>query len=322
MKRPAPWPAPCLFGLALAACQPPSPASLQGYVETEMLELGAASAGRLEALPVVQGAQVSAGSLLFRLEAERERAQLMEADAALAAAEARLADLAKGRRSEELAVIEAQLAQARTAQALAARQLERTAILHAKRLASPEAVDESRSREQQARQRLDELAASLASARLAARDDSLRQAEAEREAARARQAQAQWQLTQRELKAPLAGVVQELLFRPGEFVPAGAPVLRLLPPEHIKVRFYIPEPELPRYRLGQKLSLSCDGCGAPLPVTLRYVSSEAQYTPPVIYSKENRAKFVYLAEAWPEPGQATRLRPGQPVDLSAVRGDD
>ena len=116
----------------------------------------------------------------------------------------------------------------------------------------------------------------------------------------------------------MAGVVQELLFRPGEFVPAGAPVLRLLPPGHIKIRFYIPEPELPRYRLGQKLRLRCDGCGEPLAVTLRYVSGEAQYTPPVIYSKENRAKFVYLAEAWPEPAEASRLRPGQPVDLEVT----
>ncbi len=93
------------------------------------------------------------------------------------------------------------------------------------------------------------------------------------------------------------------------------PVVRLLPPGNIKLRFFVPQDELGRLRLGQALEAACDGCGAPIPARISYIATQAEYTPPVIYSREVRGKLVFMVEARPQADQATRLHPGQPVDV-------
>ena len=115
---------------------------------------------------------------------------------------------------------------------------------------------------------------------------------------------------------PAAGTVQDTYFVEGEWVPAGRPIVSLLPPGNVKVRFYVPETVVGALRIEQAIQVSCDGCGAPLRATLSYVSAQAEFTPPVLYSKESRAKLVFLVEARPQPQDSARLRPGQPVDVS------
>ncbi|HEX7971800.1 MAG TPA: HlyD family secretion protein, partial [Thiobacillus sp.] len=115
--------------------------------------------------------------------------------------------------------------------------------------------------------------------------------------------------------APVAGQVQDRLYLPGEFVPAGNPVVALLPPDNLKLRFFVGEPELARVKPGQAVRAHCDGCGADIPATVRFVSTEAEYTPPVIYSRENRAKLVYLVEAGVAAKDAARLHVGQPIEV-------
>jgi HlyD family secretion protein len=101
-------------------------------------------------------------------------------------------------------------------------------------------------------------------------------------------------------------------FRPGELVPAGRPVISILPPEMIKLRFFVPEPDLPRFTLGTRVDVTCDGC-TPVPARVSFLSSSAEYTPPVIYSLDERSKLVFLLEAKAEnPGA---LRPGQPITV-------
>jgi HlyD family secretion protein len=136
------------------------------------------------------------------------------------------------------------------------------------------------------------------------------------EAARAVVAQAQWRLGQKDQPAPRSGLVQDTFFVPGEWVPAGKPVVSLLPPENVKLRFFVPEPLIGRLRTGQKVSAACDGCGNPVEATISYVAPKAEYTPPVIYSKEARAKLVFLVEARVAAADAVRLHPGQPVDVT------
>jgi HlyD family secretion protein len=98
-------------------------------------------------------------------------------------------------------------------------------------------------------------------------------------------------------------------------VPAGRPVASLLPPGNIKLRFYVPEPEVGSIHVGQRIAATCDGCGAAIPGAIAYVSPQPEYTPPVIYSRQERAKLVFLVEARPDAGQAQRLKPGQPLDV-------
>ena len=122
-------------------------------------------------------------------------------------------------------------------------------------------------------------------------------------------------LTQKSLRAPQDGYVTDTLYVQGEWVPAGSPVVTLLPPANTKVRFFVPERILGSIRLGQQVSVLCDGCGEPVPAPVTYVAPQAEYTPPVIYSRENRAKLVFMVEARPAPAHAAKLHPGQPVEV-------
>jgi len=132
--------------------------------------------------------------------------------------------------------------------------------------------------------------------------------------AEARLNSVQTRLARRRIASPAAGVVQQIYFRPGEMVPAGRPVLALLPPGHVKVRFYVSEAALPRITRGDSVDMHCDGCADGLTARISFIASSAEYTPPVIYSLEERAKLVFLVEALPEHPEA--LRVGQPLSVA------
>jgi HlyD family secretion protein len=137
-------------------------------------------------------------------------------------------------------------------------------------------------------------------------------ASAELRSAEARVATSQTRLARRRLGSPVAGTIQQIYFRPGEMVPAGRPVLAILPPGNLKVRFFVPEPVLPQVTYGETITVRCDGC-ANQSARVSFIAKSAEYTPPVIYSLEERNKLVFLIEALPE--QPDKLRVGQPVDV-------
>lgn len=140
-------------------------------------------------------------------------------------------------------------------------------------------------------------------------------AEAAVQAAQAALAQAQWALDQKRAGAPAAGYVDDTYYRAGEWVPAGSPVVSLLPPANRKIRFFVPETVVGALKPGQAVTAACDGCAKPVRGTIRYIASEAEFTPPVIYSRERREKLVFLVEAQPVPEDALRLQPGQPLEV-------
>ena len=135
---------------------------------------------------------------------------------------------------------------------------------------------------------------------------ALRTAEAQLTSSRTR-------LARRKLSSPVSGTVQQVYYRPGELVPAGRPVLALLPPGNIKIRFFVPEATLPKIALGEPVTIHCDGCKADAPARVTFISRSAEFTPPVIYSLQERAKLVYLIEA--RTDTPSDLRVGQPVDV-------
>jgi HlyD family secretion protein len=287
---------------------------VQGYIEGEYVYVGAPVAGRLETLHVARGAQVAAGASLFQLDRSSEQPARDEAAARLARAEADLANLRKGKRPSEIESIEAQLAQAQAMLQLAEAELERRERLVASNVASREAVDQARAAYERDRARVAELQAELKTAQLGARTDEIQAAAAEVTAAQAQLAQAEWRLDQMSQAAPQAGAVIDTLYRPGEWVAAGAPVVSLLPPDNVKVRFFVPEPRLGAIEVGDEVRVSCDACPPDLTAVVSFISPDAEYTPPVIYSREMRAKLVYLVEA--RPRQTAALHPGQPVDVT------
>jgi HlyD family secretion protein len=145
---------------------------------------------------------------------------------------------------------------------------------------------------------------------------ALDDAEAALRTAQARLNSAQTRLARRKIVSPVTGSVQQIYFRPGEMVPAGRPVLALLPPGNIKVRFFVPEAMLPHIAYGDRVRIGCDGCPADLTARVSFIAKQAEYTPPVIYSLEERAKLVFLIEALPD--KPDNLRVGQPVDVRLI----
>ena len=293
---------------------PAAKPALHGYVEGEYVRVAAPFAGQLTVLSVQRGMPVKAGAPLFALEQENEKAARLEAGARLQSAVSHLADLQKGKRPDEVSAVDAQLAQARASAKLSQTQLLRDEKLVKERFIAPERLDQTRAARDRDQAHVAELAAQLRVTKQGGRSDEVNAARAEMAAAQAAVEQAQWRLDQKSVKSPVSGLVQDTIYVAGEWVPAGLPVVSLLPPANIKIRFFIPEPLLAKLKIGQALPLGCDGC-AQLNARVSYISDQAEYTPPVIYSNEARAKLVYLAEARLAPEDAVKLHPGQPVDI-------
>jgi HlyD family secretion protein len=132
---------------------------------------------------------------------------------------------------------------------------------------------------------------------------------------RQRVIQAEWNFNQKRQSAPLAGLVYDTLFRQGEWVAAGKPVVVLLPPQNIKVRAFVPETRVGSIHYGDTTRVSVDGVPDPFIGKVSYISPHAEYTPPVIYSRESRAKLVFMIESVFDPEVSANLHPGQPVDV-------
>ena len=139
-------------------------------------------------------------------------------------------------------------------------------------------------------------------------------AEAALRTAQARLNSAQTRLTRRKMFSPVTGSVQQIYYRAGELVPAGKPIVALLPPANLKVRFFVPEAMLPKLSIGEPVTISCDGCDKGLTAKISFIARSSEFTPPVIYSMEERSKLVFLIEARPE--RPERLRVGQPVSVT------
>ncbi len=300
----------------VAACGNPGPPALQGYVEGEYVRVAAPFAGTLVKLDVQRGQSVAAGAHLFALEAENEGAERREAEEGMKRAQAQLDDLRRGKRATEIDAARAQLAQAEAAAVLSAKEYARQLDLVSKGFVSQQATDASRAARDRDRARVTEQQSDLATTRAGARPGEIRAAEAQAAAAREALSQADWRLRQKSVSTTVAGTVADTLFAAGEWVPAGAPVVSLLPPANVKVRFFVPEPRLAAVQVGQKVTLACDGCAANLQATVSFIAPQAEFTPPVIYSKDSRSKLVFLVEARASPEVSAKLHPGQPMDVT------
>ncbi len=306
-----------LAGL-LAACAPAPDPGFSGYVEGDLLYIGPQEAGRVLALPVQEGSTVAAGTTLATLEDDVQRADLAAAEGALGEAKARLEKAkAAAQRPEEIAILTAGQRRAEAALDLSRIELERQKTLVPKGATSQANLDTAQHTYDQNQASLDEINRRIDVARIGSRDEDIAAAEASVRSAAANVDAARVRLARRTLTAPQAGVVQTLYYRPGELVPEGRPVVSVLPPGLIKVRFFVPEPLLATIKVGQPVAVACDGC-PPLVADISFIATAAEYTPPVIYSREERAKLVYQVEARPRDPAAAR--PGQPVTVTRMAG--
>ena len=301
--------------IVLAGCDHSDPNKVQGYVEGEFVYVASPMAGALQSLAVQRGTQVKAGDPLFSLENGSETAARDQAARLFAQAQATLEDEKTGKRPTEIASAEAQLKQAHAALDMSEKDFERQDRLIQTGAISVQDFQKARMTRDQNREQVDQLTSDLQTARLGARVDEIAAAQAGARASKAALAKAQWDLDQKTQNAPKSGLVFDTLYYEGEWVAAGYPVVSLLPPGQIKVRAFVPELQIGAVHVGDRVQVSVDGVGVPFTGRVSFISPEAEYTPPVIYSRESRSKLVIMVEVEFDPIIVGNLHPGQAVDV-------
>jgi HlyD family secretion protein len=287
---------------------------VQGYIEGEFVYVSSPLPGILRELRVQRGAQVKEGEPLFALDDVAEKATRDEAERRLAQARANLADAKKGKRTSEIDAIEAQLQQAKASLALAEKEYGRQQERYKTGANSARDFDLARTKRAEDQQTVSRLEADLATGRLGARDGPVVAAEAAVRAQEAALARADWDYSQKKQSVPQAGVVFDTLYRTGEWVAAGRPVVAILPPKNVKVRAFVPQAKLASIHMGDTFRVSVDGVADQYRAKVSFISPQSEFTPPVIYSKESRSKLVFMIEGVFEAADAEKLHPGHPVD--------
>lgn len=305
-----------LAAVLVLACSGRATEQWTGYAEAELVYVSAPVTGTVKALQAVRGARVAPGAPLFTLDSDIETLARSEAEARLAQAESAAANLRKGRRPAEIAAAEQQLAQAEAALTASRADYQRERDLAAKGFVSSGRLDTLRAQQERDQARVRELQAQLSLARQPARSDEIAAAEAQARAARAQLGQDSWRAAQTQQNSPVAGIVYDILFRVGERVPAVQPVVVLLPDQGLKVRFFVPTAALAGLTLGDQVRLACDGCPPNLAAEVNFISPQAEFTPPVIYSNEARDKLVFRVEAMPGETARAVLKPGMPLTVA------
>lgn len=302
--------------LIVPGCSRKTTESYQGYIEGKFVYVASPQSGRLDHLTVARGDSVDVGHPLFKLDNEPEADEMRQAAQVLESSRSRLADLETGKRPAEVDVTRAELLEAQTEKKQADQilasdraQFDAGGIPETELINAQAAADASAAKVWQ-------LEASLAVDALPAREQQINAQQQQVAADTASLANAKWKLAQKQIPSPRQGLVFDTLYREGEWVAAGNPVVQLLPPGNLEIRFFVPEPVMGKLRVGQAIHIGCDGCSSDTRATISFISAENEYTPPVIYSNENRSKLVYMVIARPTAAEAPSLHPGQPVEVT------
>jgi HlyD family secretion protein len=286
---------------------------LLGYIEADWVYVAAPQPGWVLERPVAPGTRVTRGDLLFRLDADAENAALAEAMASAREADALARDLATGLRPAEIEVLEAKLREAEARLERVRVERDRIVPLASKGLEPLSRADQLEADLDVAVAQVETLSKELLAARDAARV-ALRDAAAARvEAASAAVAGATHQLEQRTIRSTVDGQVEDVFLEAGEFATTGAPVLAVLPDAGLRVRFFVPQAELARIRVGGTVDVRADGLNESLTATITFIATDPEFTPPVIYTRESRQKLVFAVDARVGPGSG--LLPGLPVEV-------
>lgn len=288
----------------------------QGYAEADYLKIGPVLQGRLTSVSVNRGDSVAAGSLLFTQDEIDDLAARDQAARQLAQAKEQLANLLSGGKVTEIQQAQGNLADARATLVRAEADFHRGEKLLATGFATAQNVDQLRADYLSAKAKVAVNAAALDQMRRPmGRDGEIRAQRATVAAAQSALGMAEWRLAQRRVTAPAAGRIADVIAFPGETMDANTPVISLLPPQNIFVRFFVPESAVGALHRGDPVALHCDGCKKGLTGAISFISPTAEYTPPLIYSESNNDKLVFMVEARPKSGEAELFSPGQPVEV-------
>lgn len=303
-----------LLPLILIACKPVDSDIINGYMEGEFVYIAPSASGILEEIYVTKGDNIKIGDKLFSIDTKTLQANVDTAKLSLEKAQSNYADLTKGKRSEEILIILKQKDQAEAVLKNSKQELNRSQELYNDGFASKSDLDLKTKNYNQAKGAYNEIEATLKTAMLGARDDELKMAQHDIEIAKQNLIKAQKVFDDNHPIAKTDGKVEDVFYRLGELITTGSPVIQILPPKNIKARFFINQKLLPKFELGKNILINCDGCTAPIPASITFVSSTAEFTPPVIYSVESRDKLVFMIEATPKEFTPS-LHPGLPINI-------
>ncbi|WP_298626704.1 HlyD family efflux transporter periplasmic adaptor subunit [uncultured Legionella sp.] len=284
---------------------------IEGYVEGENIYIASPFYGVLEHLAVHRGEHVSKGALLFSLNSNPQQMDINQAQAELAQAQSVLADLKKPKRIQEIEAIEAQIKQTDAQIVLAELRVSRYQKLVNRQASDKDSLDAALANLQQQQQLKSQYEANLALAKLGSRDDLIKAQQSQVDSLNAKIAIAQWELSQKTRYAPANGVIFDTYFRTGEYVAGQQPILSLLTPQNIRIEFFVPLEYLGKLKVGQKISFDCEGCEKNNPAVISYISPDAEFLPPLVYSRDNNNKLVFRIKA--QIGNPLLFKPGQPV---------
>lgn len=306
----------CLIMLLslLVSCSPHTD-TLQGYIDGEYTNLAANLSGRLQRLHVERGQSVKQGDPIFELDQEPEVSAFKKAESDLQAQQSKLKDYMAGERTTVLAGIIAQREQAQADLDLAKVNFERNQILFKKGVVSKASYDEALATLKASQQKVNQFEQNLKEAELGERQYRILEQSENVQAAQADYKQAKWRLDQKSVVAPEDGLIFDTFFNEGEQVNANQAVAALLAPRYVRLIFYIPEPLRGTLALNQRILFDFDGATQKYEAYINYISPQAEYTPPVIFSRESRMKLVFRVQAKLPLSIATKVHPGQPVDV-------
>ncbi len=297
--------------------QPPGQGNYLGYVEGETVMIAAPQAGRITARPAMKGAAIRKDETVFSLDPGVAAAERTRAEAAVQTAQAQLDNLLTGKRDPELDQIRAQRREAEAGLALAKADLLRTLSLTTSGTNSRVSLDQAQVTVSQYEARIAQFEAAERTGKLAARGPEIDAARSKVKEAEASAEQARARLAELSPASPVDAIVENTFFEVGEWVGAGQPVVSLLPPNAITLRYFVPQAALAKAQPGASIHFTCDGCGPEKTATITHVEATPEFTPPVIYSQEARAKLVFLVEARPAAIDP-QLRPGLPIEVEPM----
>lgn len=302
--------------LLLVACSKNNQIELPGYISVRYIYLAGPASGNLKTLYTERGHPVTAGQLLAKLDQEPEFSQLAEAEKSLESEQQILTDISKGSRETILLALMAKQRQGEANLLLAKQDLERKRILYEKKVIAKAEFDNVTAAYESTRQQVEAAKADYNEAIQGARTNKLLSQKAIVDSKQATVDRLKWLLLQKEFYAPVNGFVFDHFYEQGEFIPSGKPILALATANQVRVIFFLPEKYLSQVQVGSPVQFTCDSCKEFITANISYISPRAEYTPPVIYSKDTREKLVYLIKAKMSDAIALSFHSGQPITVS------
>jgi HlyD family secretion protein len=292
-----------------------------GYIEADYVYVSSYSDGKIKNVFVSKGQRIKKGTWLFKLDGKKEKANLNMYSNAVLGVKSYIEDMTKGGRSEKIELWEGLadgIHSLSEGSGIGKGIISRLEKVHAEAYTKLVGIAYLHGALYEINKALNSW---VEYQKLPERPDKIAAVNSLKEVLDAQVVYAKWKMEQTKQVAPKDAYVFDVLYREGEFVQAGKPVVSLLPPENIKAIFFVDGKIVSNLKLGDKVLVKLNNVTEPVSAIVSYISPKAEYTDPFIYSLKNNEKYMYLIEAKFNSANGARLHPGQPVEVDIENPD-